>query len=148
MDVTGVVGDSPTPAFVRLQGLGAGGVAVLAQRTRNNPTALTMYAQAEAGTLGPDTATSGAANTSGGAGAYVTFGTNNNLTDRVTVNVPTATTSDALRGRYRVLLRRTVPTPCRRSRSDTGSTPVVHRCPAASRRSSGTGRPGSSWISG
>ena len=105
MDVTGVVGDSPTPAFVRLQGLGAGGVAVLAQRTRNNPTALTMYAQAEAGTLGPDTATSGAANTSGGAGAYVTFGTNNNLTDRVTVNVPTATTSDALRGRYRVLLR-------------------------------------------
>jgi hypothetical protein len=104
-DMTGVVGDSPTPAFMRLQGLGAGGTAILSQRTVNNPTAVTVFAQAESATLGTDTSTSAAANTSGGSGTFTTFASNSGLVTRITSAVPTASSAEAFRGRYRVFVR-------------------------------------------
>lgn len=108
-DITGVRGDSPAPAFVQVgSGFGAGAIFTLAQRTSNNPTALTMYAQAESGTLGPDTTTQpNDAVMSGPGNNFIrcTFATDNNLTTRTTVTVPTATSPEALRGRYRVYVR-------------------------------------------
>ena len=103
-DITGIVGDSPTPAFVRLQGLGAAGSAFLSQRTANNPTALTLFGQAESATLGTDTTTWSNAVMSGGAGTATSFA-NANLVTRLTFNLPSASLSTALRGRYRVMLR-------------------------------------------
>lgn len=59
-DITGIRGDSPALAFARVgTGLGAGATFVLSQRTANNPTAVTNWAQCEAGTLGTDTTTGG-----------------------------------------------------------------------------------------
>lgn len=59
-DITGVRGDSPAPAFVRVGStLGAGSVFTLAQRTANNPTVLTLYTQAETATLSADTTGNG-----------------------------------------------------------------------------------------
>jgi hypothetical protein len=104
-DMVGIVGDSPTPAFVRLQGLGAGGTAILGQRTVNNPTAVTVFTQTESGTLGTDTSTSPAANTSNGSGTFTNFATNSGMVTRLTVTVPSATSPEALRGRYRVFVR-------------------------------------------
>lgn len=104
-DITGVVGDAPSPAFVQLSGLGAGGTAVLSQRSVNNPTALTVFAQTDAGTMGTDTATWSNAAMSGGSGTSTTFTTDSTLQTRITVTVPTATNTAALRGRYRVFLR-------------------------------------------
>lgn len=104
-DITGIVGDSPTPAFVRLSGLGAGDTAILAQRTVNNPAALTAFAQAESGTMGTDTSTWSNAAMSGGSGTSTTFTTSTSLVTRVTVTVPTASSSAALRGRYKVWAR-------------------------------------------
>lgn len=104
-DITGILGDSPTPAFVRVAGLGAGGSLILAQRTVNSPTAVTTFAQLEAGTLGTDTATWSNAVMSGGNGIATSFATDATLITRATVTVPTASSADALRGRYRVLVR-------------------------------------------
>lgn len=104
VDLTGIVGDSPTPAFVRIQGLGAGGSAFLSQRTGNNPTAVTVYAQTESGTLSADTTTWSNAAMSGGTGTASSF-TDSSLQTRVTLTVPTASSPEALRGRYRVILR-------------------------------------------
>jgi hypothetical protein len=104
-DMTGIAGDSPTPAFVRISTMGAGGTAILAQRTVNNPTAVTVFVQAESGTLGTDTATWNSALMSGGTGIATNFATNSGLVTRLTVTVPTATSPDALRGRYRVFVR-------------------------------------------
>ena len=103
-DITGIVGDSPTPAFVQLSGLGAGGTAILAQRTINSPTALTHFAQAESATLGTDTTTWSNAAMSGGSGTSTTFGTTG-LVTRLTLTIPTASSAAALRGRYRVWAR-------------------------------------------
>jgi hypothetical protein len=46
---------------------------------------------------------------SGGSGIATSFSTNSNLVTRVTVTVPTASSSDALQGRYRVLIRAHAP---------------------------------------
>jgi hypothetical protein len=103
-DMTGIVGDSPTPAFVRIGNLGAGGVAILGQRTVNNPTAVTVFAQSEAATLSSDTTTWSNAVMSGGAGTASSF-TSSTLATRLTFTVPSASSPEALRGRYRVFLR-------------------------------------------
>jgi hypothetical protein len=108
-DMTGIVGDSPTPAFVRISNLGAGGTAILAQRTANSPSTLTAFVQAESGTLGADTATWTSTAMSGGSGLAVSFASNSSLTTRVTVTVPAASSADALRGRYRMFVRAHVP---------------------------------------
>lgn len=99
-----IVGDSPTPGFVRISNLGAGGTAILAQRTVNNPTALTVFGQAESATLGTDTTVWSNAIMSGGSGTATSFATTSMVT-RLTFTLPSATSSEALRGRYRVLLR-------------------------------------------
>lgn len=104
-DITSIVGDSPTPAFVRVAGLGAGGALILAQRTANNPTAVTTWAQMEAATLGTDTTTASNAAASGGSHITTSFATDATMVTRATVTVPTASSADALRGRYRVLVR-------------------------------------------
>lgn len=107
-DITGIVGDSPTPAFVRIgTALGPGNPVILAQRTANNPTSLTLFAQAEAGTMGTDTTVQ--ANDAGMSGAgsnfvRTTFATAT-LQTRLTVTVPTSSDATALRGRYRVFAR-------------------------------------------
>jgi hypothetical protein len=107
-DITGIVGDSPTPAFVRLSNLGAGNTAVLATRSVNNPTAVTVFAQAESGTLGTDTTTQANDVNFSGTGnnwTRTTFATNANFVTRAVLSVPTASSAEALRGRYRVFLR-------------------------------------------
>lgn len=103
-DVTGIVGDSPTPAFMRISNLGAGGTAVIAQRTVNNPTALTLFQQSESATLSSDTTTWSNAAMSGGAGTATSF-TSTSMATRLTYTLPTSTSPEALRGRYRVFLR-------------------------------------------
>lgn len=103
-DITGVVGDAPTPAFMRISNLGAGVTAIIAQRTVNNPTALTLFAQSESATLGTDTTTWSNAAMSGGAGTATSFATSSMVT-RLTFTLPTSTSPEALRGRYRVFLR-------------------------------------------
>lgn len=108
MDITGVRGDSPSPAFVRYGNLGGQATLTLAQRTINNPTALTHFAQAEAATLGTDTTVATVADSSGGASnnaATVSFATNANLVTRLTMSLPSASSSEATKGRYRVLAR-------------------------------------------
>ncbi|TDB88360.1 hypothetical protein E1264_11810 [Actinomadura sp. KC216] len=110
-DIQGIVGDGPTPAFVRIDDLGDETTIVLAQRTINNPTALTNWVQAESGTMGVDTATFNAPATFSGTpnrGTRTTFATNNLVSRRITVTVPTASSSEALRGRYRVFVRASV----------------------------------------
>lgn len=107
-DITGIVGDSPTPAFLRISDLGASGILFLAQRTANNPTALTHFAQAESGTMGTDTSVVANDALFSGAGSNkvtTTFSTSTSLVTRMTLNIPTASSSEALRGRYRVILR-------------------------------------------
>lgn len=103
-DITGVVGDSPTPAFMRISNLGAGVPAVIAQRTVNNPTALTLFQQSESATLSSDTTVWSNAAMSGGAGTASSF-TSSSMATRLTYTLPTATSPEALRGRYRVFLR-------------------------------------------
>lgn len=69
IDITGVRGDSPSPAFARVSsGFAAASVFMLAQRTANNPTALTVFTQAEAGTMGTDTTTIGNDSSMSGTG--------------------------------------------------------------------------------
>lgn len=107
-DITGIRGDSPTPAFARLGvSFGAGSTFILAQRTQNNPAALTVFAQCEAGTQGTDTTTQANDATMSGSGnnfSRCTFATNTFIT-RITVTVPTASSTEALRGRYRVYVK-------------------------------------------
>ncbi|MCP2339158.1 hypothetical protein [Actinomadura rupiterrae] len=112
IDMTGILGDAPSPAFVRLGSLAAGTSMFLAQRTTNNPGAVTLFAQAESGTMGTDTtATAGTASFSGSGNkaATTTFATATGMTTRLTyTTLPSATSAEALRGRYRVLLRASV----------------------------------------
>jgi hypothetical protein len=108
-DITGIVGDSPTPAFIRIgTALGPGNPVILAQRTANNPTAVTVLAQAESGTMGTDTTVQ--ANDTGMSGSgsnfvRTSFSTNASLVTRLTVTTPTSSDAAALRGRYRVFAR-------------------------------------------
>jgi hypothetical protein len=110
-DLTGILGDVPTKPFVRVGSIGSGQTFWLAQRAFNNPTSLTLFTQAEAATLGPDTtaiAGSDSSSVSPGTGnskTQTTFSTNNNFTARLTFNAPTGTDSIAYRGRYRVVAR-------------------------------------------
>lgn len=109
LDITGVRGDSPAPAFVRVA-LGSGTFPTFfwSQRTANNPTSLTVFAQAEAGTLGTDTTVqANDTNMSGSGSNYVrtSFSTSSSLVTRLTVTAPTASDPAALRGRYRVLVK-------------------------------------------
>ena len=107
-DITGIAGDSPTPAFVKIgTALAAADPVLLAQRTVNNPTAVTVFAQAEAGTMGTDTTVQAADTAMSGSGSNFTRTTftTTGLTTRLTLTIPTATSAEALRGRYRVFLR-------------------------------------------
>lgn len=108
-DITGIVGDAPTPAFVKIgTALGGGNPILLAQRTVNQPTTVTAFAQCEAGTMGTDTTVqANDTNMSGSGSNFVrtTFATDSSLQTRVTVTVPTATAPEALRGRYRAFVR-------------------------------------------
>lgn len=109
-DVPGpILGDGPTPAFVRIQGVAAGETVLLAQRTINNPTALTNWAQAESGTLENSTTTFAAGSSFSGSSGTATSFSSTSIARRVTVTVPTASSSEALRGRYRVILRAHLP---------------------------------------
>jgi len=116
-DVTGVIGDVPTPAVLvdtgnlRFRGW-------LAARRHGTPSDLTFFAQAETLTLGTGTANPGggpdAAMSGAGTNNYVrTTGAGTNMDTRLTwdVNSTHSTTAKALalRGDYRVLvaLRRT-----------------------------------------
>ena len=107
-DITGVRGDSPAPAFVRVAlGSGTAPTFFWAQRTAGSPTALTVFAQAEAGTLGTDTTVQANDTQMSGSGSNfvrTTFATAS-LTTRLTVTAPTASDVTALRGRYRVLVK-------------------------------------------
>lgn len=109
-DITGIVGDAPTMAFVKIATLGANNVMWLATRSMNNPTSLTPFFQAETATLGTDT--TAAADVSGssvvpgtGNSRSVTTFANNNLIARLTVNAPSGSDPIAFRGRYRVICR-------------------------------------------
>lgn len=110
-DITGIVGDVPTPAFVRISDLGAHGTAWLATRAFNNPTTLTHFVQAEAATLGTDTTAAADAAASsvvpgtGNARTSTTFATNAGMVTRLTMTLPNASNAAALRGRYRVIAR-------------------------------------------
>jgi hypothetical protein len=81
---------------------------ILAQRTANNPTAVTVFAQAEAGTMGTDTTVQANDTAMSGSGSNFvrcSFSTSSSLVTRLTVTTPTATDAAALRGRYRVFAR-------------------------------------------
>jgi hypothetical protein len=108
IDITGVRGDSPAPAFARVAlGSGTAPTFFWGQRSANNPTSLTLFAQAEAATLGTDTTVqANDANMSGAGSNYVkTTFTTATLTTRLTVTVPTGSDATALKGRYRVLAK-------------------------------------------
>jgi hypothetical protein len=110
LDFTGVLGDSPTPAFVRVAPGAAGGLKnnpiYLAQRTGLN---FTNFLQAEAVTQRSDTATSaGDANASGTGNklSTTTFATDATVAGRLSMTWAEPTYDpDAMRGRYRVLVR-------------------------------------------
>lgn len=109
LDISGVRGDSPSPAFVRVA-LASGTFPTFfwGQRTANNPTALTVFAQAESGTLGTDTTVqANDVNMSGSGSNFVrtSFATSAALVTRLTVTVPTTSDPAALRGRYRVMAK-------------------------------------------
>jgi hypothetical protein len=108
IDITGVRGDSPAPAFARVAlGSGTAPTFFWAQRSAGNPTSLTLFAQAEAGTMGTDTTVQANDTAMSGAGSnYVkTTFTTATLTTRLTVTVPTGSDATALKGRYRVLAK-------------------------------------------
>lgn len=100
-DVTGVEGDAEAPVFARIS---ASARALMAWRAGNDPTSLTLWSQAEAGTLGTDATSVVLTDASGGSGVNVSFVTNT-LIARATFTLPTATNNEALRGKYRVLVR-------------------------------------------
>jgi hypothetical protein len=105
-DITGIVGDVPTPAFMQISDLGAGGKAYIGQRAFGNPTSLTLFAQAESGTLGTDATVVADAAASNGNRVNVSFATNAGWATRLTFNsLPGGTDAAALRGRYRVVAR-------------------------------------------
>jgi hypothetical protein len=101
-DFTGIVGDVPAPAVMRMTSVLN---SLMTWRTQNNPTALNHWIQAESGTLGTDTASAVLAGASGGNAASVAFTTQAGLVNRATYTIPTASPSEAIRGKYRLLVR-------------------------------------------
>lgn len=113
MDITGIVGDAPTEAFVKIDSIGPQGKVWIGTRSFNNPTSITPFYQAEAGTLGTDTtlrADAAASSTTVGTGNSTTQTTfvNNNMVTRLTFTAPNGSDPVALRGRYRVIVRAAV----------------------------------------
>lgn len=110
-DITGIIGEVPTEAFVRISDLGATGRAWISTRSFNNPQSLTLFTQAEAATLGADTVAqtdTGASSVvpaTGNARTSTSFSTTPGWAARLTFNAPTGTDGAALRGRYRVVAR-------------------------------------------
>lgn len=103
-DITGIVGDVPTPAFVRLSDMGATSRAILGVRAFGNPTSLTLFQQAESGTLGTNAVISADAAASNGNRVDISFATAGWAT-RLTLTLPNGSDATALRGRYRVIIR-------------------------------------------
>jgi hypothetical protein len=103
IDITGVTGDAPSPAYIRLgTNITAATYFLLGQKT-GNATALNPFVQAETGTFGTDTAlgaNDAAMSGSGSNRATVTFATDASLITRLTVTAPVT-----LRGTYRVYAR-------------------------------------------
>lgn len=106
IDLTGIVGDEPTPAFIRITAPGANQPFYIAQRSGAN-SGFTGIAQCEsAAAFGVDTASGAVTGFSGGSGAVATFATDNSLTWRAQLKWDTATHGfTALKGKYRALLR-------------------------------------------
>lgn len=108
LDISGIIGDVASPAYVRMSTLSAGGRLVMSQRTVNNPTAVTVFAQAESGTMGTDTTTQANSALFSGSGnnfTRTTFVNNSIAVNRLTLAVPSASSPEALRGKYRVFMR-------------------------------------------
>lgn len=103
IDLTGVEGDVPSPAFIRLgTSFSAGSIFLLGQKT-DQATSLNPFVQCEAGTQGTDTTTQANDALYSGSGnnfSRCTFGTTATLATRVTNVLPTN-----LRGTYRVYVR-------------------------------------------
>jgi hypothetical protein len=110
-DMSGIIGDSPTPAFARVVGVNSGGVVLLAQRTRNNPAGVTLFLQVESATLDADTVVWTGANYSPTGGTNnatrTTFGTNSLINRLSYTNLFTGGDPLSRRGTYRVLLKGT-----------------------------------------
>lgn len=107
LDLSGILGDVPSPAFIRTTSPGFLNHIYIAQRTRY-PTELTHFKQAETFTMGSDTAVWTAPSDASGAGnnmTATTFATVSPFSDRLTNGVFTATDPRAFRGRYRVMAR-------------------------------------------
>lgn len=104
LDITGIKGDVPAPAFIRMgTSFGALGQWVFAQKTDNATALGTVFVQAESGTQGTDTTTQANDTSYSGAGnnfSRTTFATNANLTTRLTLTIP-----QTIRGTYRVYAR-------------------------------------------
>lgn len=101
IDLTGIKGDSPAPAFINLgSAFGATSYFIISQRTRD--TTITPFVQAESGTLGTDATLPGNDAAFSGSGSnYVRVGfTTATLATRVTVTIPTTS-----KGTYRVFAR-------------------------------------------
>lgn len=111
VDLTGVTGDVPTPAVIKVQsGTSlASKTSVTAVRRHGTPSNATFFMQCESLTLGTDTTLPGNDAAMSGAGsnyARVSFATNANAVDRLSGNFPSAgAQSIDQRGQYRVFVR-------------------------------------------
>lgn len=106
IDVTGIVGEVPTPAFMRITAPGQNQPFYIAQRTGDGATFTGLVQGESASAFGVDTASGAVTGFSGGNGAVATFATDNSLTWRAQLAWNTATHGFvALKGKYRVLLR-------------------------------------------
>jgi hypothetical protein len=101
LDITGVKGDAPAPAFINLgASFGATSYFIFSQRTRD--TTITPFVQAESGTLGTDTTLPGNDAAFSGAGSNYarTSFTTATMTTRLTLTIPTQS-----KGTYRIFAR-------------------------------------------
>jgi hypothetical protein len=111
LDFTGIIGDVPSPPLVKITSPVTGGLknnpVYIGQRTGR--TFFDNWKQAELGTLYTDTSTwTAGSNATGGTPNMIvtTFATATAMGGRLRVQfVPTGGDRDALRGRYRVLMR-------------------------------------------
>jgi hypothetical protein len=108
IDLTGIVGELPTPAFVRITAPGQNQPFYIAQRSGDGAT-FTGIAQCEAANaFGVDTATATVSGFSGAGtnAATATFATDNSLTWRAQLSWdPAVHGYTAIKGRYRALIR-------------------------------------------
>lgn len=109
LDLTGIIGNVPTPPVIRI-------VPGTVGQLKNNPIYIgqrtqremfTNFKQAESGTMGANTSTWTAPSNASGSGANMTATTfaTPSMTGRLTFQFADPNTSDAMRGRYRVLMR-------------------------------------------